>query len=143
MSKSRSSRSRSAFSRSRKHKAFTLTEMLTVILIISVLMTIAFPIYLNAVDDSRKKICRANLQTIANAVMAARVKSPALDFSALIAGGVTTSNIPDLTSVPICPNGGTYTLANGSSSTTVTFQVKCNATYPLTHGKFEPGFDNK
>ena len=75
-------------------------------------------------------------------MMAARVKSRSADFSTLIAGGVTTSNLPDLSSTPFCPNGGTYSLANGSSGSATTFQVKCNTTYPLIHGKFEPGVDN-
>ena len=134
---------RSVGRRARNRKAFTLVELLTAILIISILMTVAAPLYLNSLDDSRKKICRTNMQTIANAVMAARVKSPAIDFSSQIAGGVNTTNIPDLTSVPRCPNGGAYSLANGSSNSPTTFQVKCSATYPLTHGKFEPGFDNR
>ncbi len=128
--------------RGRKRKGFTVVELLTVVLIISILMSVALPLYLNALDDSRKKVCRANMQTIANAVMAARVKSRAADFAALITGGVTTTNLPDLTATPYCPNGGTYTLANGSSGSVSTFQVKCNVTYPLTHGKFEPGFDS-
>ena len=129
--------------RNRNRRGFTMIELLTVVLIISILMTVATPLYLNAVDDSRKKICRSNMQTISNAVMAARVKSATADFSALITGGVSTVNLPDLSSVPVCPNGGAYSLANGSSGSATTFQVKCSATYPLTHGKFEPGFDTK
>ena len=134
---------RKSVSQARKHKAFTLVELLTAILVVSILMTLAFPLYLNALDDSRKKICRSNLQTIANAVMAARVKSGAADFGSLIAGGVVTTNIPDLSSVPLCPNGGAYTLTIGSSFANTTFQVRCSATYPLTHGKYEPGLDSR
>lgn len=129
--------------RVRKRRAFTLVELLTVIFIISILMTVGAPLYLNALDDSRKKVCRTNLQTISNAVMAARVKNSVNDFGALINGGVSMTNLPDLTSVPRCPNGGAYTLAIGGSGTNLTFQVQCSATYPLTHGKFEPGVDNK
>lgn len=128
--------------RTRKRNGFTLVELLTVVLILSILMSVAMPLYLNAVDDTRKKVCRTNMVTIANAVMAARVKSRAANFGTLITGGVATTNLPDLTSVPVCPNGGAYTLANGSSSSNATFQVKCSATYPLTHGKFEPGIDS-
>lgn len=133
---------RQSITRTRKRKGFTLVELLTGILIVSVLMTIAFPLYLNALDDSKKKVCRTNLESIANAVMAARVKSGAADFGALIPGGVTTANLPDLSAVPICPNGGAYTLAMGVSGLNITFQVKCSATFPLTHGKYEPGLDN-
>jgi type IV pilus assembly protein PilA len=124
-----------------KRKGFTVVELLTVVLIISILLAVALPLYLDALDDSQKKTCRANMQTISNSVMAARVKSMANDFASLISSGVTTTNLPDLASVPHCPNGGAYTLAIGSSGTPTTFQVKCNTTYPLTHGKFEPGVD--
>jgi type IV pilus assembly protein PilA len=128
--------------RRRRRRGFSVVELLTAVLILSILMSVALPLYLNAVDDSQKKTCRTNLVTIANAVVAARFKARSADFGALITGGVTTTNLPDLLAVPTCPNGGTYTLANGSSTTTSTFQVKCNVTYPTTHGKFEPGIDS-
>ena len=129
--------------RSHRSRGFTLVELLTVILIVSILMTVGAPIYLNSLDDSRKKICRTNMQTISNAMMAARVKNETNDFGALIAGGIMTTNLPDLTSIPICPNGGTYTLTIGNTGTNSSFQVRCSATYPLTHGRFEPGVDYK
>jgi prepilin-type N-terminal cleavage/methylation domain-containing protein len=132
----------SAKYRKRRRKGFTVVELLTVVLIISILMSVALPMYLNAIDDARKKTCRQNMETIGNAMMAARVKSRSADFSALIAGGVTTINLPDLSSAPFCPNGGAYSLANGSSGSATTFQIKCSATYPLIHGKFEPGVDH-
>src|SRR5580704_5832602 len=54
-------------------KGFTLIELLVVVLILSILMAVALPLYLSAVADSQKKTCRANMQTIANTVQAARV----------------------------------------------------------------------
>src|SRR5579863_7029899 len=91
----------------KNRRGFTLIELLVVVLILAILMAVALPLYLSAVADSQKKTCRANMQTIANAVAAARVRSGATDFTALIAGGVTTGNIPDLAAVPVCPSGGT------------------------------------
>ncbi|MCW3094405.1 MAG: hypothetical protein JWL77_23 [Chthonomonadaceae bacterium] len=129
--------------RSRNRKGFTLIELLVVVLILAILMAVALPLYLSAVADAQKKTCRANMQTIANAVQAARVKSGAADYSALITGGVTPTNLPDLTATPICPSAGAYTLANGSSASAATFQVKCNfGAGTGAHGKFEPGVDN-
>ena len=127
---------------SRNRKGFTLIELLVVVLILAILMAVAMPLYLSAVADSQKKTCRANMQTIANAVMAARVKSGAADFTALITGGVTTTNIPDLAAVPACPVAGVtaYTLAAGTGGSS-SFQVKCS-TGAGVHGKFEPGVDN-
>jgi len=125
--------------RKRSRRGFTLIELLVVVLILSVLMAVAAPLYLSAVSDSQKKTCRANMQTIANAVQAARVKANGPDYGTIISGGVTTANLPDLQNLPACPNNGAYSLATGSSGSATTFQVKCSAT---GHGKFEPGVDN-
>ncbi|MEP6756087.1 MAG: prepilin-type N-terminal cleavage/methylation domain-containing protein [Chthonomonadales bacterium] len=122
-----------------KKSGFTLIELLVVVLILAILMSVALPLYLSAVGDSQKKTCRANMQTIANTVLSAKVRNLANDYGALITAGVVTTSLTDLTSVPKCPNGGAYTLANGSSGSNTTFQVKCDAT---GHGKFEPGIDS-
>ena len=128
---------------SRNRKGFTLIELLVVVLILAILMAVAMPLYLSAVSDAQKKTCRANMQTIANAVQAARIKSGAADYGTLITGGVAIATLPDLTAVPVCPNAGAYSLANGSSASTATFQVKCAyGTGAGAHGKFEPGVDN-
>ncbi len=127
----------------RRQRGFTLVEMLTVVLIIGILMDVALPLYLNALDDAKKKTCRNNMETIANTVEAARVKNRTSDFSTFISGGVNTTTLPDLQSVPVCPAGGTYTLANGSSGSATTFQVQCSfGTGSAAHGKYEPGVDN-
>jgi hypothetical protein len=67
------------------------------------------------------------------------VKSLVIDYSTLIAGGVTTSNLPDLFEVPLCPSGGAYTLLDGISGDATTFKVQCSIE---AHGTFEPGVDN-
>jgi type IV pilus assembly protein PilA len=120
-------------------KGFTLIELLVVVLILSVLMAVAMPLYLSAVSDSQKKTCRANMQTIGNAVQSARVRTAAADYATLITAGVTTTSLTDLQAVPVCPNGGAYSLANGSSSSASTFKVSCSVT---GHGTFEPGVDS-
>ncbi len=120
-------------------KGFTLIELLVVVLILSVLMAVATPLYLGAVTDSQKKVCRANMQTISNAVQSARVKANANDYSTLIAAGVTTASLADLQALPKCPTGGAYGLANGTSASATTFKVSCTAS---GHGTFEPGVDS-
>jgi type IV pilus assembly protein PilA len=126
--------------RSRKNrtgrKGFTLIELLVVVLILAILMSVALPLYLSAVSDSQKKTCRSNMQTIGNAVQAAKIKDLAADYSGYM-GAVSTTTTPDLQTVPICPNAGTYSVAAGDGGGP--FQVECTAT---GHGSFEPGVDS-
>ena len=119
----------------RGRKGFTLIELLVVVLILAILMAVALPLYLNAVADSEKKTCRANLQTIANAVQAARVENRLADYSTLL-GAVSVAKEPDLQSVPKCPTTGSYTVEAG---TTGPYKVTCSVS---AHGSFEPGVDN-
>jgi len=124
---------------SNKRRGFTLIELLVVVLILAILMSVALPLYLSAVGDSQRKTCRANMQTISNAVQAVKVKDQAADYSTYITGGVNPATEPDLSSTPICPNAGAYTLANGSSADATTYKVVCSAP---GHGSFEPGVDS-
>jgi type IV pilus assembly protein PilA len=129
-------------SANRNHRnAFTLIELLVVVLILAILMSVAIPLYLSAVSDSQKKTCRANMQTIANAVQASKVKNQSADYSTFM-GSVTTGttgNEPDLTSIPACPNNGSYSIVQGNSNDNTTFAVSCNAS---GHGTFQPGVDH-
>jgi len=131
-----------------KKRAFTLVELLVVVLILSILMAVALPLYLSAVSDSQKKTCRANMQTIATAAQAARVRTGSADYTSIIAKSSTALDISasdsaagsliDLNSVPICPNAGTYTLADGNTANATTFKVLCSFS---GHGTFQPGVD--
>ena len=122
---------------SRNRKGFTLIELLVVVLILAILMAVALPLYLSAVADSQKKTCRANMQTIANAIAAARVKSGASDFTAFIGAPITYTLEPDLAAVPICPTAGAYTVVIGTGGAT-SFKVSCTL-----HSTFEPGVDHQ
>ena len=124
-------------SRTANRKGFTLIELLVVVLILAILMAVSIPLYLSAVADSQKKTCRANMQTISNAVAAARIKSNYLDYSSFY-GSIDTAKEADLSSVPSCPSAGTYTIAAGTVGNN--FVVKCSLT--TAHGSFEPGKDS-
>jgi prepilin-type N-terminal cleavage/methylation domain-containing protein len=120
----------------RKASGFTLIELLVVVLILSILMAIAMPLYLSSVSDSQLKTCHANMQTIANAVQAARTAAGTTqtDYSSYI-GAVDVTKETALTAVPLCPAGGTYAIAAGT--TAASFKITCTAT---GHTSFEPGY---
>lgn len=121
---------------SRNRKGFTLIELLVVVLILAILMAVALPLYLSAVADSQKKVCRANMQTIANAVSAARVRGNLADYSTFV-GAVSIVKEADLAALPTCPLAGTYSIS--LDATTGGFIVTCSV---AAHGTFEPGVDH-
>jgi len=129
-------------------RGFTLIELLVVVLILSILMAVALPLYLSAVSDAQRKTCRANMQTIANAAQAARVRTASADYTSIIskssaaidisAADSAAGSLTDLNAIPVCPSNGTYILANGNSGSATTFKVLCSA---AGHGTFQPGVD--
>ena len=126
----------------RRLKGFTLIELLVVVLILAILMSVALPLYLSAVGDSRKKVCRANMQTISNAVVAARIKNASANYLTFVMTDVSVSTnllkLPDLTAAPVCPSGTKYNITDGSLlPANTSFKVSC-----ATHSTFEPGVDN-
>jgi type IV pilus assembly protein PilA len=123
-------------------RGFTLVELLVVVLILATLMAVALPLYLSSIQDAGKKTCRANMQSIANAAQAWKVRTMAADFTT-----VTMANLlGDLGSTPVCPDGGTYSIVtsgtvNDSNGTAVTVPtgglgIKCSFG---NHGGFVPG----
>ena len=126
-----------------RKRGFTLIELLVVVLILAILMAVALPLYLSAVADSERKSCRANMQTIANAVQARRVKDRLANYSTFYAA-VSTALEPDLQAAPLCPVTGTntYTVEAGAAGGTGVYRVRCtNSSGGVVHGTFEPGID--
>jgi len=129
-------------------RGFTLIELLVVVLILSILMAVALPLYLSAVSDAQKKTCRANMQTIANAAQAARVRTASADYTSIIskssaaidiaAADSAAGSLTDLNAILQCPSNGVYTLSNGNSGSATTFKVNCSIG---AHGTFQPGVD--
>ena len=113
----------------KKNRGFTLIELLVTVLILAILMAIALPPYLSAIADSERKTCRANLQTIANAEMAYRVRTRT-GFTTVVA-----DLIPDLAATPKCPNSGTYAIALAPVGS---FTVSCTVGTHNAGGGSEP-----
>jgi type IV pilus assembly protein PilA len=114
-------------------RGFTLIELLVVVLILGILMATALPLYLSTIADSQKRTCRTNMQTIANAAQALKVKNIG---QLTIPFSVDTATLPDLGAVPLCPTGGTYSSAAGTSGAG-SYMIRCTQ-----HGNFEPGVDS-
>jgi type IV pilus assembly protein PilA len=128
--------------RNNRRKGFTLIELLIVILVLAILMAVALPLYLAAVADSQVKTCRSNMQTIANAEAAFKTQATTHVYTT----DMTALNT-NLGSTPVCPSGGTYSIAiagtgggtsNGNTVPAGGLIISCSAT---GHGTFAPGVD--
>jgi len=135
----------------KSRKGFTLIELLVVVLILATLMAVALPLYLSSVKDSGKKTCRSNMQSIANAAQAWKVKGRKTDFT-----GLTLTDLnADLGAEPKCPDGGAYTIAStgtvkgedGTTDATIpsgSVGISCNhGTGADAHAGFIPGVMSK
>lgn len=131
--------------RQKLHAAFTLIELLIVILLLAILMAVALPLYLLVAKDSEEKTCRTNMQTIAAAEQAYRTASPAHQYTTILA-----DLAPNLGAAPKCPSGGTYTVRisdgrrRGRKNRKVVpaggLIIDCSAG---GHDRFAPGIDGE
>ena len=126
----------------RKRAGFTLIELLVVILILAILMAIALPLYLRAVRDSNRQTCRSNMQTIANALQAFKVRSvghvypgqtvpgTAIDLTLATFIGPNASDT-DLQALPQCPTdsvpGDNDDYLAVEDGTTFVLTISCNS----------------
>jgi prepilin-type N-terminal cleavage/methylation domain-containing protein len=92
-----------------KKRAFTLVEIMIVVLIIGILMAIAVPNFVKARDSSRSKSCIANLKQIDSAKEQYAMDAK-LDSGATVAWSNLAGATAYMKAQPTCPSGGTYTL---------------------------------
>src|SRR5215471_19310105 len=93
-----------------RNRAFTLVEIMIVVLIIGILMAIAVPNFIKARESSRRNSCIANLKQIDSAK-----EQWAMDNRAATGAAVQMSDIAGVymkgpATGPVCPSNGTYTV---------------------------------
>jgi prepilin-type N-terminal cleavage/methylation domain-containing protein len=97
--------------RNNRNRAFTLVEIMIVVLIIGILMAIAVPNFVKARESSRKNSCIANLKQIDSAK-----EQWAMDNKKDAGAAVVMTNLVGTTlyikATPSCPSSGTYTPGN-------------------------------
>ncbi|MDR3708374.1 MAG: prepilin-type N-terminal cleavage/methylation domain-containing protein [Capsulimonadaceae bacterium] len=101
-------------SRSQGRGAFTLVEIMIVVMIIGILLAIAIPTFLTARSSSRAKTCVDNLKQIDTAkqqYVMDKKQSSTYAFSGSYSGTTSNELVPNyMQSFPVCPASGTYTV---------------------------------
>lgn len=112
------------FLRRRRRPAFTLIEMLVVVVILGVALAIALPLYASSQKDAKLKACKANMVALQQAEEAYRVRNRSYVSS------TDTTNWPKIKEqmggVPRCPTNDSEYVAVGG---TTTLHIKCAGTH--------------
>jgi prepilin-type N-terminal cleavage/methylation domain-containing protein len=96
--------------RQTKNGAFTLVEIMIVVLIIGILMAIAVPNFIRARDTSRRNICIANLKQLDSAKEQWAMEHKATFGATILMSDIGGSFMKGPVTGPVCPGGGVYTL---------------------------------
>ncbi|MDX1933558.1 MAG: prepilin-type N-terminal cleavage/methylation domain-containing protein [Capsulimonadales bacterium] len=110
-------------------RAFTLVEIMIVVLVIGILLAIAVPNFVKARETSRANACITNLKQINSAKQqwAMDNKKNGSDSPVMTDLVGVTATAGYLQSTPTCPSSGSYTIGNIDTLPT------CSITAPIAH----------
>lgn len=109
-----------------RRRAFTLVEIMIVILIIAILLAVAVPQFIKARTQSWQKTCGTNLRAIDNAKEIFAGDNKLNNGDPVVAGDLWPTYIRG-GAFPSCPGGGVYTIGNIGETPT------CNYAGALPH----------
>jgi prepilin-type N-terminal cleavage/methylation domain-containing protein len=111
--------------------AFTLVEVMIVVVIIGLLAAIAIPNLIKARVVSQRKSCTANLKQIHGAINTWALETQRTSGDPVVIAEVF-GNTNYIKSVPICPSGGSYNYYD------VGDPVQVDCTFGVIHGHTLP-----
>ena len=122
--------------KNRKRSAFTLVEIMIVVLIIGILLAIAVPNFVRAREASRGKACIANLKQVDAAKEQYAMDNKLNSGSAAVASDpltVTGSSLVGsanyIKNAVVCPSNGAYTVGAIGTNPTCAIGANAAATY--------------
>ena len=138
-------------------RAFTLVEIMIVVLIIGILLAIAIPNFIGARESSRAKACVAALAQINSAKMQCSIENKlATGSTATFSIDGTTATTPGpngnyqlitfggnanyMRGIPRCPSGGVYTPGTVVTAPTCSVATAATSTDYQAGGKWYHGY---
>jgi MSHA pilin protein MshA len=102
----------------RKRGAFTLIELVVVIVILGILAAVAIPRYMNLSDQAEEASCKAQRGVVASACSLYYASTAASTGSGSYPSTYEDSSLYADGSIPSCPGGGTWTYDSDTGKVT-------------------------
>ena len=102
----------------RRRSAFTLIELVVVIVILGILAAVAIPKYIDLSDKAKEASCKAQRGTVASAAAMYYASKAAAGTTVTFPSTYNDSTLYGGGEVPSCPSGGTWTYSSTTGRVT-------------------------